>query len=155
LIYQTCNSRIYTAGLGWDAEKLRNGDDVDLDVSAVVFDGAGNLYGSFSAVCFSQLENFGLKHSGDNQTGQGEGDDEQVACRLDLIPLEIQQIFFVVNIYTSGVTFRHVKNAFCRIVDAGGHEHCNYRLAEAGDQKAVVIARLVRTDSRWAFQALG
>lgn len=138
-----------SACLGWDVV----GDGVDLDVSAVFFDGRGK---ALEACFFGQLEACGFVHSGDNLTGEGEGDDERIACNLDRVPAHVQQVFFVVNIYTRGVTFERVKNAYCRIVDSTETELARYTLREGGGQNGLIIARLFREDPvRWGFQALG
>mmetsp|Transcript_49377 Transcript_49377/g.86985 ORF Transcript_49377/g.86985 Transcript_49377/m.86985 type:complete len:424 (+) Transcript_49377:65-1336(+) len=138
-----------TACLGWDVE----GDGVDLDVSAVFFDASGK---NVDACFFGNLESCGFVHTGDNLTGEGEGDDERIMCNLDSVPANVQQVFFVVNIYSRGVTFECVRNAYCRIVDSSDTELARYELREAAQQNALVIARLFREDPvRWGFQALG
>lgn len=138
-----------TAGLGWDVL----GQGVDLDVSAVLFDGGGAVA---DTVFFGKLASSGLRHSGDNLTGAGDGDDEQIQCSLDQIPAHVSQVFFVVNIYTKGVTFQKVVNAYCRIVDTSGVELARYELKEGGRESGLIIARLFREAAgRWGFQALG
>jgi len=138
-----------TACLGWDVV----GDGVDLDVSAVLFDGRGN---NVDAVFFGQLEGSGLKHSGDNLTGAGDGDDELIECNLAAIPQAVQQIFFVVNMYSRGMTFERVQNAYCRIMDSSQNELARYTLSEGQAQSGLIIARLFReVDGRWGFQAIG
>jgi len=140
-----------SACLGWDV--IGDGVDIDLDVSAVLFDQAGS---PFDACFFGNLEVAGFKHSGDNLTGAGEGDDETIECNWDAIPPNIHQVFFVVNIYSRGVTFDRVKNAYCRIVDASSNELARYTLSEGQRQNGLIIARFYRqVDARWGFQALG
>eukprot|EP00930_Biecheleria_cincta_P083276 TRINITY_DN72882_c0_g1_i1.p1 TRINITY_DN72882_c0_g1~~TRINITY_DN72882_c0_g1_i1.p1 ORF type:complete len:428 (+),score=103.16 TRINITY_DN72882_c0_g1_i1:123-1406(+) len=143
-------------GLGWDVSPSAGGD-VDLDVSAVIFSGDCRPLG---AVFFGQTEGFGLQHSGDNLTGEGDGDDEVIQADLMHVPAEAQQIFFVVNIYTNGVTFDNVSNAYCRIMDASGDEMARYVLREGRGERGLIIARLFRepgigSGGRWGFQALG
>merc|ERR1711964_708314 len=83
------------------------------------------------------------------------GDDEMIECNFERIPAEVQQVFFVVNIYTRGVTFDRVKNAYCRIVDGYQNELARYTLSEGQSQSGLIIARLFReVDGRWGFQAL-
>jgi len=139
-----------TAGLGWDVL----GRGVDLDVSAVCFDGQGQLV---DTVFFGRLQSCGLVHSGDNLTGAGDGDDEQIKCNLDQVPARVEQIVFTVHIYTKGVTFQKVSNAYCRIFDGSGAELARYELREAGRESGLIIARLFREPGaqRWGFQALG
>mmetsp|Transcript_118296 Transcript_118296/g.334294 ORF Transcript_118296/g.334294 Transcript_118296/m.334294 type:complete len:408 (-) Transcript_118296:36-1259(-) len=145
----TTDFRCITAGLGWDVA----GRGVDLDVSAVLFNGSCKVEG---IVFFGNLQGFGLTHSGDNLTGEGEGDDEQIRCHLNQIPATVQQIFFIVNIYTRHCSFKQVKNAYCRILDDAQNELARYQLQEGLDKTGLVIARLFReSGERWGFQALG
>merc|ERR1740138_969227 len=101
-----------TVGLGWDVDD----GEVDLDVSAVLMDSEGR---DLEAVFFGRLgaEEHGITHTGDNLTGEGEGDDEQIIVRLDQVGPKVQQIFFVVNIYTAHKSFSQVAQPFCRIID--------------------------------------
>lgn len=139
-----------TAGLGWDTGK----GDVDLDVSAVLLDGSGK---DRNTVFFGNLEADGLKHSGDNLTGEGDGDDETIEVDLQRVPEWAVQIFFVVNIYSKGKTFSEVSNPYCRMIGSEGGEIARYELKEAGRQNGLIIARLFRDapGGRWAFQAVG
>jgi len=139
------------AALGWDTAKGK----VDLDCSAVLVDQTGTVV---DAVFFGNLNAHGLKHTGDDLTGRGEGDNEVISVDLQSIPTMVQQIFFVVNIYTKGKTFRQVANPFCRVVDeAAQSELCRYSLREsAGNTNGLLIARLAReAGGRWGFHALG
>jgi len=147
---ETSSLQGITAGLGWDVL----GRGVDLDVSAVLFDGQAQLV---DTVFFGKLQSCGLVHSGDNLTGAGEGDDEQIKCNLDQVPARVEQIFFTVHVYTKGVTFAKVSNAFCRIFDTTGAELARYELREAGNESGLIMARLFREQGgqRWGFQALG
>merc|ERR1719262_568421 len=92
-----------TVGLGWDVDE----GEVDLDVSAVLMDKDGN---DLEAVFFGRLESeeHGIQHTGDNLTGEGEGDDEQIVVNLDRIGPRCQQVYFVVNIYTPNRNFSQV-----------------------------------------------
>merc|ERR1711920_279553 len=132
---------------------MGTGDGVDLDVSAVLFDGNGR---QTEAVFFGNLSAAGLTHSGDNLTGEGGGDDERIAVNLTQIPTPVQQVLFSVNIYTRGKTFEQVANAYCRIVDANENELARYTLSDGQRQSGLIISRLVRqVDGRFSFQALG
>lgn len=141
---------IVCAGLGWDtADDM----DIDLDVSAVCFSAEARCVG---AVFFGNMDEYGLQHSGDNLTGEGDGDDEVITANLEAIPQQVQQIFFVVNIYTNGLSFEQVSNAYCRIFDRTGAEFARYILREGKGKRGLVIARLFREPGeRWGFQALG
>jgi len=142
-----------TVGLGWDVDD----GECDLDVSAVLLDAHG---ADVEAVFFGRLESeeHGIRHTGDNLTGEGEGDDEQIVVQLDHIGEKVRQVFFVVNIYTSGRNFMEVANPFCRIVDdASGSELCRYALRDAGSESGLIIAKIAREagGTRWGFHALG
>merc|ERR1719382_2097025 len=126
-----------TVGLGWDVDE----GEVDLDVSAVLVDQDGR---DMEAVFFGRLESeeHGIQHTGDNLTGEGDGDDEQIEVDLERIGPKVQQVFFVVNIYTPNRTFGQVAEPFCRIQDnASGAELCRYRLREAGSDSGLIIAK--------------
>lgn len=141
-----------TVGLGWDVDD----GECDLDVSAVLMDDRGN---DLEAVFFGRVESekHGVSHSGDNLTGEGEGDDEQIVVGLDRVGAEVQQIVFCVNVYTQNRTFAQVARPFCRIVDdASGAELCRYMLRDAGRERGLIIARMAReAGGRWGFHALG
>merc|ERR1711998_649884 len=111
------------------------------------------------AVFFGRLESeeHGIQHTGDNLTGEGEGDDEQIIVNLDRIGDYIQQVFFVFNIYTPHKTFMQVAEPFCRVVDnSTGAELCRYALRDAGSESGLIIARIAReAGGRWGFHALG
>merc|ERR1711939_115099 len=99
----------------------------------------------------------GIQHTGDNLTGEGDGDDEQIIVNLDQIGDKIQQVFFVVNIYTPHRNFMQVAEPFCRIVDnSSGAELCRYALRDAGSESGLIIAKIAReAGDRGGFHALG
>lgn len=141
-----------TVGLGWDVDE----GDVDLDVSAILLDADGN---DLEAVFFGRLESddHGITHTGDNLTGEGEGDDEQIKCPLGSIGRVVEQVFFVINVYTPRRTFNQIANPYCRVVDdETGAELCRYSLRDAGNENGLIIARMCReAGDRWGFHALG
>lgn len=141
-----------TIGLGWDT----GAGQVDLDVSAVLLDSSG---GDLETVFFGRLESpeHGIKHSGDNLTGEGEGDDEQIMVNLTRVGERVAQIAFVINIYTRGKSFREVSSPYCRVVDnTSGSELCRYSLSDAGSESALIVAKIAReAGGRWGFHALG
>merc|ERR1712072_148357 len=104
-----------------------------------------------------ESEEHGIHHTGDNLTGEGEGDYEQIIVNLDRIGDSVQQVFFVVNIYTPQRTFAQVAEPFCRVVDnTSGSELCRYALRDAGRESGLIIARIAReAGGRWGFHALG
>jgi len=119
-------------------------------------DGDGN---DMESVFFGRLESeeHGIQHTGDNLTGECDGDDEQIIVNLDRIGNSVQQVFFVVNIYTPNTSFAQVAEPFCRVVDSNsGSELCRYALRDAGRESGLIIARIAReAGSRWGFHALG
>jgi len=141
-----------TIGLGWDVDE----GEVDLDVSAVLLD--ANL-AEVETVFFGNLEStaHGIVHTGDNLTGHGDGDDEQIKVSLMRVGHGVQQIVFVINIYTVGRKFNQVAKPYCRVVDnATGGELCKYMLREAGNEAGLIVAKIMReAGGRWGFHALG
>merc|ERR1719517_274431 len=119
-----------TVGLGWDVDE----GECDLDVSAVLMDEHGR---DLEAVFFGRLESptHGIWHTGDNLTGEGDGDDEQIVVDLARVGKVVQQVVFVVNIYTPNRSFAEVARPFCRVVDSiSGAELCRYMLRDAGSE---------------------
>lgn len=141
-----------TVGLGWDVDE----GACDLDVSAVLMDNSGR---DLEAVFFGRLESeeHGITHSGDNLTGEGDGDDEQIVVDLLKIGNNVHQVFFVVNIYSPGKNFTQVAEPYCRVVEgASGAELCRYALRDAGTENGLIISRICReAGGRWGFHALG
>ncbi|HEX8623349.1 MAG TPA: TerD family protein, partial [Allosphingosinicella sp.] len=128
-----------TMGLGWDVRKAKGfmgmfgggGGDIDLDASCLLFDSNRQV---LDAVWFRQLRsNDGsIIHTGDNRTGAGDGDDEQIIVDLSAVPGQVTALIFTVNSFT-GDTYDKIENAFCRLVDAtNGQEMARYDLTGAG-----------------------
>jgi tellurium resistance protein TerZ len=154
--------RNVTMGLGWDVAKpkgflgklMGGGDSIDLDASALLFDASGKMIDS---VWFRQLKSTdgSVVHTGDNRTGAGDGDDEQIKVDLSRLPANVQTIVFTVNSFL-GQDFGKVENAYCRLVnDAGGSEIAKFNLSAGGAHTGQVMARLYRQGSDWNLQALG
>ena len=148
-------------GLGWDPAKkkglfgklLGSDDSIDLDASCVMLDTLGNV---IDTVWFRQLKsNDGsIQHSGDNRTGEGDGDDETIIADLSRLPSNVEHLVLTVNSFT-GQSFNDVENAFCRVVDQQGKELAKYTLTEQGSHTAVIIASLSRSGGEWNFTAHG
>ena len=140
-------------GLGWDPARKRG--NIDLDASVIAFDGAGNRLAMVWFVNKGEW-NGALRHMGDNVTGQGEGDDEQIYVDLDRLPNEVTNLVFTITSYRKQ-KFTEVRNAFCRLVDtATGNELVRYNLSEAQPSTGVVMAVLRRTGGRnWEMRAIG
>ena len=148
-------------GLGWDPAKkkglfgklLGGGDSIDLDASCVMLGTSGNV---IDTVWFRKLKsNDGsIQHSGDNRTGEGDGDDETIIADLSRLPSNVEHLVLTVNSFT-GQSFNDVENAFCRVVDQQGKELAKYTLTEQGTHTAVIIASLSRSGGEWNFTAHG
>ncbi|GGV11809.1 transport-associated protein [Kitasatospora herbaricolor] len=140
-------------GLGW--EPARGGRNVDLDASCIAFDAQRN---KIETAWFMKLSIFNgaIAHSGDNLTGEGTGDDESITVHLDGLPPEAVGLVFVVNSF-SGQKFTDVKNAYCRLLDAGsGQELVRFDLTSSEPHTGVVMCKLVRQFSgEWVMTAIG
>ncbi len=150
-----------TVGLGWDVRST-TGTDFDLDASAILVDASGKVTGDKDFVFFNNLASSdgSVKHLGDNLTGAGEGDDEQVDVDLAAVPATVDKIVFPVSIYDAesrSQSFGQVRNAFIRIVNkAGGAELARYDLSEdASTETAMVFGELYRNGADWKFRAVG
>jgi tellurium resistance protein TerD len=151
-----------TVGLGWDTNKYDGGKDFDLDASAFLLGDNGKVTSDADFVFFNNLEHASLavKHLGDNLTGEGEGDDEQINVDLALVPATIQKIGFTVTIHDAesrSQNFGQVSNAFIRIFNTvTGEEVIRYDLSEDYSvETAVVVGELYRNGAEWKFNAIG
>jgi tellurium resistance protein TerD len=150
-----------TVGLGWDA-RTTDGQDFDLDASAIACGSNGKVLSDQHFVFFNNLTSpdGSVEHTGDNLTGEGEGDDEQIKVNLAGAPAEIDKVVFPVSIYNaeaSGQSFGQVRNAFIRVVNqADGSELARYDLSEdASTETAMVFGELYRNGAEWKFRAVG
>ncbi|WP_106398280.1 TerD family protein [Actinocorallia populi] len=148
-------------GLGWDV-RTTTGTDFDLDASAIVVDAAGKVLSDGHFVFFNNLKtpDGAVEHTGDNLTGAGEGDDEQVKVDLVGLPPNAERIVFPVSIYDGanrGQSFGQVRNAFIRVLNAaGGTEIARYDLTEdASTETAMIFGELYRNGAEWKFRAVG
>jgi tellurium resistance protein TerZ len=149
-------------GLGWDVAKKKSflgfgggaGADIDLDTSCLMFDEQSQMV---DIVWFRQLQSKdgSIKHSGDNRTGAGEGDDEQIVVDLTRIPANVKSLVFTVNSFT-GQNFSQVENAYCRIVNAGNNQEvARYNLSCQGNHSAQIMAKVYKHNGEWKMHALG
>jgi len=151
-----------TVGLGWDVNQYDTGSDFDLDASAFLVGANGKVLSDSDFVFYGNATHASnsVVYGGDNRTGAGEGDDEQIMIDLSAVPANIEKIAFTVTIYDADVrrqNFGQVSNAFVRIVDdATGAELIRYDLEEDFSiETAVVVAELYRHGSEWKFNAIG
>ncbi|MGH3497007.1 MAG: TerD family protein [Nocardioidaceae bacterium] len=140
-------------GLGWDP--ARRGKDIDLDASVIAFDASRHL---LEIVWFLHLVAFdgAIRHAGDNLTGEGEGDDEQIRVDLSALPAQVQSLVFTITSFR-GQKFTEISRAFCRLVDEGsGQELVRFDLTESEPYTGVVMAVLTRTSAgEWEMRADG
>ena len=154
-------------GLGWDEVKQKRGffapkpQDIDCDASVFVCVG-GHLMGTDDIVYFGNLTHKSscIRHMGDNLTGAGDGDDEQIMVDLASMPSQYDKLVVVVNIYQAAQRKQHfgmIENAFIRIVDADtNQEMCKYNLSENYDgMTAMIFGELYRYNNEWKFNAIG
>ncbi|TBW02039.1 TerD family protein [Azotobacter chroococcum] len=148
-------------GLGWDP-RATDGQEFDLDASAFLLNGAGKVRGSHDFIFYNQLcsPEGSVVHTGDNRTGQGDGDDEAIKVDLSLVPADVDKVVFTVTIHDADVrrqSFGQVGGAFIRIVnDASGAEVVRYDLVEdASTETAMIFAELYRHSGEWKFRAVG
>lgn len=149
-------------GLGWDPVKpkgffskmMGGNESIDLDASCILLDGNKK---PLDVVWFRQLtsQDGAIKHSGDNLTGEGDGDDETISVALGNLPAAVQSLIFTVNSFR-GQTFDQVENAFCRLVDlSNNQEVARFQLAEKGQHTGVVMAVVSRAGAGWNIRAVG
>jgi tellurium resistance protein TerZ len=148
-------------GLGWDAVKSKgffgiggSTPDIDLDASCILFDEQGT---QIDSVWFRQLKSKdgSVIHTGDNRTGDGDGDDEQIIVDLTRVPERVKSLVFTVNSFT-GQNFSKIENATCRIVNAGNNkEVARFNLTTLGAHNAQIMAKIYRHGSEWKMHAIG
>ena len=158
-------------GLGWDEVQQKRGffapkpQDIDCDASVIVCGENGRLVSGDVKQCCVYFGNLrhpsgAITHQGDNLTGGGDGDDEQIMVDLTGLPSNVEKLVFVVNIYDANVRNQHfglIRNAFIRIVDrANGTEICRYNLSEDySGFTGIVVGEVYRLGSEWKFNAIG
>ena len=149
-------------GLGWDTKKYDGGYDFDLDAAAFLLGKDGHVQSDYDFVFYNNLKHSSgaVQHMGDNLTGAGEGDDEQIKIDLSKLPANIDKVAFTVTIHeadTRKQNFGQVSNAFIRIVDENsGKELIRYDLGEDFSiETAVVVGELYRNAGEWKFNAIG
>ncbi|RKN43228.1 TerD family protein [Streptomyces hoynatensis] len=148
-------------GLGWDV-RTTTGADYDLDASALLLGDSGKVLSDSHFVFYNNLTSpdGSVEHTGDNLTGEGEGDDEVIKVNLAAVPPEVTRIVFPVSIHEAtarGQSFGQVRNAFIRVVNqSGGAEIARYDLSEdAATETAMIFGELYRRDTEWKFRAVG
>lgn len=153
-------------GLGWDEVQQKKGlfggfkpsADIDLDASVIMLDGSKRVvdtvyYGSPNL----RSKDGSIRHAGDNLTGSGDGDDEQISVDLSAVPASVQTLVFVITSY-SGQTFDQIENVFCRLADVSSgreSEIVRFDLKERANKTGMIMAKVYRSGSEWVFAAVG
>lgn len=148
-------------GLGWDA-RSSDGQDFDLDASVFMTDDTKKVLSDSYFIFYNQLESpcGSVKHTGDNLTGDGDGDDESIIVHLDQVPPMIKSIFITVTIHDAqirGQNFGQVSNAFVRLVNQDtDQEILRFDLTEDySTETAMVFGEIYRHHGEWKFRAIG
>jgi tellurium resistance protein TerD len=149
-------------GLGWDTNRYHGGFDFDLDASAFLTDASSQVVNDLDFVFYNNLKDpsGAVEHTGDNRTGEGDGDDEQIKIDFSKVPSQIHRIAITVTIHDAEArnqNFGQVSNAFARVVDEDtGREILRFDLGEDFSvETAVVICELYRHNGDWKFNAVG
>ena len=149
-------------GLGWDTNKYDGGFDFDLDSAAFLLDENGKVNADTDFVFYNNLKHSSgaVEHLGDNLTGEGDGDDEQVKVDLSLVPQNISKIAFTVTIHEAlerRQNFGQVNNSYVRLVNSDNEkELLRYDLGEEFSiETAIVVCEIYRHNGEWKFSAVG
>ena len=148
-------------GLGWD-ERATDGTEFDLDASAFILGGNDKVRSDSDFIFYNNLRSSdgSVEHAGDNRTGGGDGDDEQIKVDLARVPADVQKVAVTVTIHDGEgrrQNFGMVSNAFIRVVDeASGREITRYDLNEdASVETAMIFGEVYRNGTDWKFRAVG
>ena len=149
-------------GLGWDTNKYDGGYDFDLDASVFCCGEDGKVHNDLDFIFYNNLKHSSgaIEHMGDNLTGDGDGDDEQIKIDLSLIPESISKIDFTVTIHEAlerNQNFGQVSNSYVRVVNLENNEEIlRYDLGEDFSiETAIVVGELYRHNGQWKFNAIG
>ena len=148
-------------GLGWDTRST-DGQDFDLDGSAFLLTDSGRVRSDNDFIFYNNLRSLdgSVQHTGDNRTGEGDGDDESLIVELNNVPMDVTKVAFIVTIHDAVVrrqSFGQVSNAFMRIVNEDTNvEVARYDLTEdASTETAMIFGELYRHNGEWKFRAVG
>lgn len=149
-------------GLGWDTNKYDGGKAFDLDTAVFLLNGLGKVNSDEDFVFYNNLKHISnsVEHLGDNRTGEGAGDDEQIKINLKQVPASIEKIDFTVTIHEAmerRQNFGQVSNAYIRIINIDTNEEIiRYDLGEDFSiETAVIVGELYRHNGEWKFNAIG
>ncbi len=149
-------------GLGWDINKYDGGHDFDLDSSAFVLNATGKVKDEKDFVFYNNPNGAqgAVVHAGDNRSGAGDGDDEQIRIDLSKMPAEVEKVAITITIHDADVrkqSFGQVANAYVRVFNEEGEaELIRYDLGEDFSvETAIVVAEIYRNGAEWKFNAIG
>ncbi|RDI45939.1 TerD family protein [Falsibacillus pallidus] len=149
-------------GLGWDTNKYSGGQDFDLDACAFMCNADNKVENDNEFIFYNNLKspNGAVEHTGDNRTGEGEGDDERMNVDFSLLPSYVEKVGITVTIHDAEAraqNFGQVSNAFVRVIDASNNrEILRYDLGEDFSiETAVVVCELYKHAGEWKFNAIG
>lgn len=161
------NMNMALIGLGWDTNRYDGGKDFDLDASAFLLNADGKVRKDEDFIFYGNLKSSdgSVTHTGDNLTGEGEGDDEVLIIDFTKVPADIQKIAITVTIYDAqvrGQNFGQVSNAYVRVArmanenDMVGTEVLKFDLAEEFSvETALVVCEIYKNNGEWKFNAVG
>lgn len=148
-------------GLGWDP-RTTSGHQFDLDASALLVTASGKVRNNDDFIFYNQLESKdgSVVHQGDNRTGEGDGDDEQILINLATVAADIERVVIVVSIDQAevrGQNFGQVRDAYCRVINQENEQEIvRYDLSEdAASETTMVFAEIYRNGAEWKFRAVG
>lgn len=158
---EVLNAPKFTIGLGWDANATSTGMQFDLDASVFIMGDNQKLVADEFFVFYNNLTSpdGAVEHTGDNLTGAGDGDDEQIKVDLSRTDIRVTEMSIVVTIHDADArkqNFGQVRNSFVRIMDASGTELMKYELEEDFSiETAVEFGRIYKRNNEWKFEAVG
>jgi tellurium resistance protein TerD len=151
---------VATVGLGWDP-RTTAGEAFDLDASALLVGADGKVRSDADFIFYNQPRSAegAVEHKGDNHTGQGDGDDEQIAIDLQAMPADVERVVVVVSIDQGEArrqNFGQVRSAYSRVLDQDGAEIVRFDLSEdAAPETAMIFSEIYRSGAEWKFRAVG
>lgn len=158
---QAIDAPKFTVGLGWDSNSSATGEAFDLDASVFIVGANGKILSDNHFVYYNNVKSpdESVIHTGDNLTGAGDGDDEQITVDLSKISADAVEICFVVTIHqadTRRQNFGQIRNSFIRIIDNSNTELVKYELDEDFSiETAVEFGRIYKRNNEWKFEAVG
>ncbi|MFG4002748.1 TerD family protein [Flavobacterium aquidurense] len=158
---QSIDAPKFTVGLGWDSNSSSTGEGFDLDASVFLVGANGKIPNDNHFVYYNNLKSpdGSVIHTGDNLTGDGDGDDEKIKIDLSVVSPDVNEISFVVTIHhadTRRQNFGQIRNSYIRILDQTNTELVKYELDEDFSiETAVEFGRIYKRNNEWKFEAVG